>query len=285
MHWFNLTAAAPRDELDRLESWFWDEGAVSVTVEDGEDNPIYEPPPGEHPVWQQVLVTGLFEGDSNAEVLQQHLTQSGFSLQRLEKVEDRPWEREWLSRFEPMQFGKRLWVCPTGFDAPASAEAVISLDPGLAFGTGTHETTRLCLEALDELDLAGWQVIDYGCGSGILGIGAALLGATNVIAVDNDPQALTATEENARRNSVTLTAELPGRQLPEADLVFANILAQPLVELADDLLRMTRRGGVLILSGIMASQREWVEQAYVASASLLDATELNGWVRLVWRRK
>jgi ribosomal protein L11 methyltransferase len=283
MHWFNLTASSSRSDLDQLESWFWERGAVSVTVEDGEDNPIYEPPPGEQPVWDEVLVTGLFESSAEIEALQTALRQAGFEYLTLDKVEDRPWEREWLSRFEPMQFGRRLWVCPTGYDIPAEAEVIIHLDPGLAFGTGTHETTRLCLEYLDGEDLTGATVIDYGCGSGILAIGAALLGARSVIGIDNDPQALTATAENAKRNEVKIVTSLPGKmKLPNAELVLANILAQPLVELADALLQIVPGDGRLVLSGIMSSQADWVIAAYEGNAELLDKTELNGWVRLVW---
>lgn len=283
MHWFNLTASSGRDDVERLETWFWDHGAVSVTVEDGEDNPIYEPPPGEQPLWDAVLVTGLFESDTAVDDLQSGLAQAGFDFRVMEKVEDRPWEREWLSRFRPMQFGRRLWVCPTGFEVPGEAEIVIRLDPGLAFGTGTHETTRLCLEYLDSQVLAGKTLIDYGCGSGILAIGAALLGAAEVTGIDNDPQALTATLDNAERNSVSVRTCLPGStDLPAADLVLANILAQPLVDLAPTLMALTRADGRLVLSGIMSGQADWVISAYRAHAELVDRTELDGWVRLVW---
>ena len=285
MHWFNLTASSSRDEIEQLESWFWDHGAVSVTVEDSEDNPIYEPPPGEQPLWKEVLVTGLFEGDVEPAELQASLELDGFGFGDLIRVEDRPWEREWLERFRPMQFGKRLWVCPTGYEIPPDAEVVIHLDPGLAFGTGTHETTRLCLEYLDGLDLKGATVIDYGCGSGILAIGAGLLGAETLIGIDNDPQALTATAVNAERNQVKIMTALPGSQvLPVADLVIANILAQPLVELADDLIALTAQGGRLVLSGIMASQADWVLSAYADRMQLIDRVEMGGWMRLVWER-
>ncbi|MBT4162570.1 MAG: 50S ribosomal protein L11 methyltransferase, partial [Gammaproteobacteria bacterium] len=210
MHWVNVTATSERSGLEALETWFWDHGAVSVTVEDGEDKPIYEPPPGEQPVWEEVLVTGLFEEDAVIENLESALLEAGFKLSCIARLEDRAWEREWLHRFKPMQFGEGLWVCPSGFQVPAVARTVIRLDPGLAFGTGTHETTRLCLEYLDGLDVSGCSVIDYGCGSGVLGIGAALKGASTITAIDTDPQALTATRENARRNNVELRADLPG---------------------------------------------------------------------------
>ncbi len=284
MNWVNVTASAHKANLDDLETWFWDHGAVSVTVEDGQDNPIFEPPPGETPVWDEVLVTGLFENDVSADEISSGLAEDGFDCRSITDLEDRPWEREWLSRFEPMQFGERLWVCPTGFELDASGKTILHLDPGLAFGTGTHETTRLCLEYMDSLAFAGSEVIDYGCGSGILAIAAALLGADKVQAIDNDVQALHATEENARRNGVEFEVSLPGVALLEADILIANILAQPLVDLSGDLLAATASGGKLILSGIMSSQAEWVAKAYSQHASLIDETELNGWVRLVWMK-
>lgn len=283
MDWTNVTAAARREDVADLEEWLWAQGAVSVTVEDGQDNPIYEPPPGEQPLWEEVLVTGLFEGVIDRSIIETLVSDAGFKLADVAALADRQWEREWLTRFKPMQFGERLWVCPGGFERPEAAEAVIQLDPGLAFGTGTHETTRLCLEYLDTLDVTGWRVLDFGCGSGVLGIGAALLGATEMIAVDNDPQALTATRDNAERNGVALTAHMPGVETGVADLVFANILAQPLVDLAPKLLAATAPGGILILSGIMDSQRDWVVATYEPHAELIDEASLNGWMRLVWR--
>jgi ribosomal protein L11 methyltransferase len=284
MHWFNVTVSTTKDELPKLEEWLWDHGAVSVTVEDGHDNPIYEPPPGAQPLWDEILVTGLFESDVLIEELTVKLSGESFDVRDVEKVEDKPWEREWLSQFKPMQFGSRLWVCPTGFDLPEDeGRAIIHLDPGLAFGTGTHETTRLCLEYLDGLDLIGKVVIDYGCGSGILSLGAGVLGASQLIGVDNDPQALVATQANADRNSIAIQTQFPGNSLPQADVVMANILAQPLVELADLLLSVMKPDGLLILSGIMASQGDWVASAYHDSAKQIDRTELNGWLRLVWR--
>ncbi len=282
VHWFNITAVSTRDRLVRLEDRLWNQGAVSVTVEDATDSAIYEPPPGEHPIWQQVVVTGLFGADARLEEISAALKEEGFEVATVDKVKDRAWEREWMNRFEPMQFGNQLWVCPTGFDKPRGI--VIQMDPGLAFGTGTHETTRLCLEYLDGLDVKGWSVLDYGCGSGVLGIGAVLKGAESVVAIDNDPQALTATQENAERNEVSLEVSMPGSPLEPADLVFANILAGPLAELASQLLNATKAGGLLVLSGIMSSQKEWLVGVYEAEANLVDEAELNGWIRLVWQR-
>ena len=287
MHWINVTASSASVGLDALETWFWDHGAVSVTVEDGLDKPIFEPPPGEHPLWDEVMVTGLFDSDTSIENLTMELARDNYRLEAVARLDDRVWEREWLSRFKPMQFGRRLWVCPTGFSLEPADKVIIELDPGLAFGTGTHETTRLCLEYLDAIEVDGLDVIDFGCGSGILAIASALLGARTVTGVDNDRQALVATTENAKRNSVTIDTHLPGVALAPSEIVLANILAQPLVELAPMLIEAMKPGGLLILSGIMSSQADWVAQGYVdqvKSVELLDRTELNGWVRLVWKR-
>lgn len=279
-----MTAGVEKARLEELENWFWEAGAVSVTVEDAQDVPIFEPPPGEQPVWDQVLVTGLFESDGSVDDLVERLKVAGYSLTAVDEVADRAWEREWLTRFEPMCFGSRLWICPTGYELDRVGKTVIDLDPGLAFGTGTHETTRLCLEYLDSAPVAGKQVIDYGCGSGILGIAALKLGALGVCSIDNDPQALTATRDNAARNDVEVETSLPGGKLEAADFLLANILAQPLVELSDLLLDATASGGELVLSGIMESQSDWVCDAYRDRADLVSHTVLNDWVRLVWRK-
>jgi len=284
MNWINLTASTEKAGLDVLETWFWDNGAVSVTVEDAEDAPIFEPPPGEQPVWDQILVTGLFESDVVVDDLLSALEHAQFKLSKVEELADRHWEREWLSRFKPMQFGRRLWVCPTAFEIENEGKVVIQLDPGLAFGTGTHETTRLCLEYLDAQDLTGKRVLDYGCGSGILALGAALLGAERVVCIDNDSQALTATRENAKLNNVTLETYMNNVVPEPADVVLANILAQPLVELSDMLCDCVLPGGLIILSGIMSSQGDWVQSAYTHQLTLIDRTELNGWVRIVLGR-
>jgi ribosomal protein L11 methyltransferase len=287
MYWMNVSASSTKGRLDVLEAWFWDHGAVSVTVEDGLDKPIFEPPPGEHPLWDQVMVTGLFESDISVENLTMELARDNHKLEDVARLDDRAWEREWLSRFKPMQFGRRLWVCPTGFSLQPGGKVIIELDPGLAFGTGSHETTRLCLEYLDAIEVGGLDVIDYGCGSGILAIASALLGAKKVTGIDNDPQALTATTVNAKRNLVTVGTHSPGVALEPSDIVLANILAQPLVELAPMLIETMKPNGLLILSGIMSSQADGVIQAYVEHdeiVELVDRTELNGWVRLVWKR-
>jgi ribosomal protein L11 methyltransferase len=201
----------------------------------------------------------------------------------VEVLEDRPWERVWLEHFKPFRYGRKLWICPTGFHAPEAGGIEVTLDPGLAFGTGTHPTTALCLEWLDGAALADTSVIDYGCGSGILGIAALMLGAGSVRAVDIDPQALQATMENARKNRVEdrlrcCRPEDLGSW--EADVVLANILANPLAELAGDLRHRVRLGGHLILSGVLAEQVQYVGDAYRTWFDVAAVTEREGWVRL-----
>ena len=282
MNWKTITVAATPGSIDRLETLLWDAGAVSVTVQDGGDEPLLEPGPQETPLWQEAVVTGLFEEDIDTREVVAHLQAARFPVLQEEQVADRVWEREWLSRFKPTRFGRRLWVCPTELEAPPEAETVMYLDPGLAFGTGTHPTTRLCLEWLDAHIQPGMRVIDYGCGSGILGIAALLLGAVEVVAVDNDPQALTATQANALSNHVAdrLRTFLPG-DAPRlsADLVIANILAQPLIELAPLLQQLAGEGGRLVLSGIMQSQIDWVIKAY-ESVRFEAPCILDDWVCL-----
>ncbi len=280
-HWFNVTVLTVKDRLGELEEQLWQWGAVSVTVVDAADSPIYEPAPDELPIWAQIMVTGLFGAEGQIESIKKDLIAKKFIDTRVVRIEDRVWEREWLHRFQPMRFGDGLWVCPSGFESPEGT--VIKMDPGLAFGTGTHATTRLCLEYLDGLVVDGYSVLDYGCGSGVLGIGAALKGASSVLAVDNDPQALNATLDNAERNDVKVKVTMPDISIEPVDLVFANILAGPLVALSSTLLAATRPDGYLVLSGIMSSQKEWLLETYEEGGELIDLVELDGWVRLVWR--
>ena len=287
MQWINVTASSVKERIEVLEAWFWKHGALSVTIEDSSDRPIFEPPPGEHPLWDEVSVTGMFESSISIEKITSDLASENHVLKNIESVGDREWEREWLSRFKPMQFGRRLWVLPKGFSIEPQDKVIVELDPGLAFGTGTHETTRLCLEYLDGIEIIGSDVIDYGCGSGILAIASAKLGANRVVGVDNDRQALAATKKNAERNLVLVDTCMPQVTLFPSDIVLANILAQPLIDLAPLLLNTLKPRGLLILSGIMSNQVKEVVEAYENKAhfvELVDRTELNGWMRLVWER-
>jgi ribosomal protein L11 methyltransferase len=259
-----------------------------VSFEDAADQPLFEPDPGTTPLWSATRITALFEATADLSALKQRLA-STFGATLVERLhedtlQDQDWERVWLDQFHPMQFGRRLWVCPAGQRPDCDKDAVlIDLDPGLAFGTGTHATTALCLQWLDGHPPDNQRVLDYGCGSGILAIAALKLGAAAVWGVDIDEQALWASRENAARNGVDagLMTGLP-EALPDQrfDLLLANILANPLIELAPRLAGLVRAGGDLVLSGILAEQAETVRAAYECWFSLSDAVERGGWVRL-----
>jgi len=286
VEWKTVAVAGTTASLVLIEDIFWDTGAVSVTVIDAEDQPIYEPGPGEEPVWENVIVTGLYAEDVDIDGVRGRFSEAGFELLFVEVVGDRIWEREWLTRFHPMQFGQRLWVCPSGREVNADDAIIIQLDPGLAFGTGTHATTRLCLEWLEGNIVPGQQLLDFGCGSGILGIAALLLGADHVRAIDNDPQALVATLDNATRNQVQeqLLISMPEALVASSfDTVVANILAQPLIDLAEHLIASLKPGGHVLLSGIMVGQKDWVKAAY-AKLEFVAEGELDGWVSLAAKK-
>lgn len=282
MNWKRISATATPESIERLEGILWDAGAVSVTAQDGGDEPLLEPGPAETPLWREIVVTGLFQQDMDVTRVASALGEAKFPVLDIDDLADRVWEREWLVRFQPAQFGHRLWICPTECTPPPDAQVVMFLDPGLAFGTGTHPTTRLCLEWLDGHIEEGMTVVDYGCGSGILGIAALLLSARRVVAVDNDPQALSATLANATANGVAgkLEALLPTEMPDEpADVVIANILAQPLIDLAARLCSLVAPGGHLVLSGIMEAQQRQVIDAYPAVRFDPPRVE-EGWVCL-----
>ena len=287
MAWLQLTLAAGDIDPQALTERFDALGALSVTLQDAADQPLYEPPPGATPLWSDVRVTALFEGSADiagikAAVDRQFGAACAGRLQ-VETLDDRDWVRAWMDGYAPMRFGQRLWIVPTGFEAPDPHGINLLLDPGLAFGTGTHPTTALCLEWLDAHPPADQRVIDYGCGSGILGIAALKLGAHSVWAVDNDPQALAAARANAERNGVAarLTAVSPEDLPPlQADLLLANILANPLIELAPRFAALVRPGGALVLSGILADQAATVAAAYRSMCILQPAVQRDDWVRL-----
>lgn len=292
MPWLQLTLATTKNECERLEQALLQSGALSVTYCDAADQPLLEPAAGETPLWNQILMVGLYPGETDTTQLQQQLCQlldtdklNGLAINPLE---DRDWTRAWMDDFKPMQFGQRLWICPHGFDTPEPEAVNLRLDPGLAFGTGTHPTTALCLEWLDGHTLDNLEVIDFGCGSGVLAIAALLLGARHAWATDNDPQALIATHDNAEKNCVTdRITILPPAQLPQSplDLLLANILAGPLTELAPQLAQRVKPGGHIILSGILREQQAALSRHYQQWFHMEPAVFRDDWVRLVGRRK
>ncbi|MFO1467279.1 MAG: 50S ribosomal protein L11 methyltransferase [Steroidobacteraceae bacterium] len=266
-------------------------GALSVTFLDRGDEPVLEPMPGEVRLWRDTLVRALFDATLPAprrlEQVRERLAPEASHAARVEVLAERAWEREWLRHFHPLRFGRRLYVYPTAWEEPPPEGAIVVwLDPGLAFGTGTHPTTALCLEAIDSIDWKGRTLVDYGCGSGILAIAAVKLGAASAIAVDLDPQALLALAENARRNEVSDKITPQGVQAPidPVHCVVANILAQPLIDLAGRLGAACRDEGLMILSGILESQAGAVLAAYAAAFRLLEHRRRDGWSCLYLRK-
>lgn len=287
MPWLQLTITTERDCAEPLEDLMLASGAASVTLQDNADQPILEPALGETPLWDQVRLTGLYDAEVDTDRIGERLAQAWgkpLPAHHWEQLEDKDWEREWMSHYQAIRCGDRLWVCPSWQAPPEPDKVNLMLDPGLAFGTGTHPTTFLCLQWLDRQPLEGLELVDYGCGSGILGVAALLLGAKRVVGVDIDPQALTATKANAERNQLAENA-MPV-YLPEhcpqgqADMVLANILAGPLVKLAPKLQQMTRDGGQICLSGILANQAEAVMAAYRHWFDFDPIAQQEEWVRL-----
>lgn len=287
MPWLQLHLVVDKTQAPLIELLFEELGSVAVTLGDAGDEPMLEPGPGETPLWQATRVTGLFEDRFDADQLRADINQALSSdVSRnltLEHVQDQDWERAWLERFKPMRFGKRLWICPSGHKVEADDAVVIDLDPGLAFGTGTHPTTSLCLQWLDGVELGGKTLIDFGCGSGVLAIAALKLGAAKVVAIDHDPQALLATRDNAERNQVSERIAVYGSaDYPKkpADIVMANILANVLVGLNQQIKPLIADNGELVLSGILEEQWQDVANAYQDKLDFAPPKSQSGWVLL-----
>lgn len=265
-------------------------GAVSVTYQDAKDDPILEPLPGEQKMWPTTVVIGLFAQGTDTDPIVsylQHTYGDNFPI-GAHDLEDRDWVRAWMENFKPISCGKRLWICPSWCEVPDKDAVTVMLDPGLAFGTGTHPTTFLCLNFLDSLDLQGKSVLDYGCGSGILAIAALKLGAERAYGVDIDPQALIASRDNAERNNVADRLELfdgNSKDIPACPIVVANILAGPLAELEPNIAALCQSGGRLSLSGILDEQADEVIAAY-SKDFIIDGTKsMEGWVQILATRK
>ncbi|CAH0524397.1 50S ribosomal protein L11 methyltransferase [Vibrio hippocampi] len=293
MPWIQIKLNATNENAEQIGDMLMEQtGALSATFLDAKDTPVFEPLPGETRLWGDTDIVALYDAEADTKWVLEQITASkllaeGFAY-KVEQLEDKDWEREWMENFHPMQFGQRLWVCPSWRDVPDPQAVNVMLDPGLAFGTGTHPTTALCLEWLDSLDLAGKTVIDFGCGSGILAIAAIKLGAEKVIGIDIDPQALIASKDNAQRNGVAdqLTLFLPQDQ-PEglvADVVVANILAGPLRDLAGVIKGLVKPGGQLAMSGVLDTQAEDVANHYRDDMTIDPIVELNEWCRISGRK-
>lgn len=291
MPWLQLRIAITPDQAESYEDALLEVGAVSVTFMDAEDQPIFEPDLGTTPLWSNTHLLALFEADVDPDSLLRHLEFLLGTLPEhlLERIEDQDWERSWMDNFHPMRFGERLWIVPSWHEAPEPGAVNLRLDPGLAFGTGTHPTTSLCLKWLDGQALTGKTVLDFGCGSGILAIAALLLGAEHAVGTDIDVQAIEASRDNAERNEIAaerFTLYLP-EDLPQvpADVVVANILAGPLVSLAPQISSLVKPGGLLALSGILAEQAEEVRQAYAEQFELDPTAQQDEWVRITGRKR
>ncbi|XKE44075.1 50S ribosomal protein L11 methyltransferase [Halomonas organivorans] len=302
MPWLQLKARIAPEQAELLEELLLAEGATAITLQDAQDEPVFEPERGTTPLWDQTVLTGLYEDLEGLSAMLERLAAAwaeavpGEPCPTIEHelLDDRDWERAWMDDFAPLRMGERLWIVPSWHEAPDPGAVNLHLDPGLAFGTGTHPTTALCLEWLDGLASAGAlediEVLDVGCGSGILAIAALKLGARHATGTDIDPQALTASRDNAGRNAVP-EADFrlcyperleAGAQFP---LVIANILAGPLVELADEIAGRVAPGGHLALSGILEAQAEAVLDAYRDRGLAMDEPEVReGWVRLTGYR-
>jgi ribosomal protein L11 methyltransferase len=304
--WVELELLVDRDAAPVIEAALETAGALAVTLDDGAgadapetfpSNPgddVLEPAPGATPLWRRLRIKALFnddeEGNAMAGASATALAAKCMQPPALRRLEDQPWERTWMQGLEPQRFGGQLWVCPRGQRTAAANAIIVELDPGLAFGTGHHATTALCLEWLDATQLTGATLLDFGCGSGILAIAALKLGARRAIAVDHDPQALEATLENARINAVSeqLTVCEPSKieaHVDAADVLVANILAGPLIELAPHLGQLTKPEGALALSGILAHQAEAVVAAYRDGFHMDAPIQRDEWALIAGRRR
>ena len=302
MSWQQLHLQCPKSAVELAEALFYEVGAVSILLEDAGDEPLFEPMPGEEPLWSDVVITAIFDTNSDDSfagtdfegLASEIATEVDATRFWLTRVDDKDWTREWMTYYKPIKCAGNLWIVPEWLEAPEPDATNLILDPGLAFGTGYHATTRLCLDWLSEQDLTDKLVIDYGCGSGILGVAALLLGARQVLAVDIDPQAVLATRQNAALNGVEdkLIAFLPDEFVayrqdhPElCDTITANILAKPLIHFAPTFSELLKDGGSIVLAGLIQNQTQDVIDAYtpyfdIDAPYAYDNAEDHHWHRL-----
>ena len=294
MPWWQLTVQCTKQELAFTEEQLLQLGALSISISDACDEPLYEPLPGEQPLWSHSVITGLFDQSQTLEQLYDGLVQvlPEHQVASIKKqlLEDQQWERVFLETYTPIAFGKNIWVCPSWYQPPHPEAINIILDPGIAFGTGSHPTTALCLEYLDEHPPQNQSVMDYGCGSGILAIAAVKLGASRISCIDIDPQALEATRLNFERNHIdaeTTSIELPDLDKPPqvVDYLMANILSGPLIQLEPLFTQMTHPGSVLLLSGILDEQVDTIMKTYSQHFELDPVMIKDQWCRVSGIRK
>lgn len=288
--WIQLEFAATAEDFERIEDAFFASGALALSYRDAGDQALFEFVREDNPIWDEMIVQALFAGDVDQEHLLGDLAKAlGDQDWQLKPLPNQDWHRAWMDRYEPIQFGERLWVCPSWKPVPEACTHPIKIDPGTAFGTGTHPTTALCLEWLDAKNCQGLSVVDFGAGSGILAIAAGLLGASSVLAVDNDPDAVAHCADNVEANalSAVIRSELSTGYRSESggsDLVMANILARPLVALSSEIKGLMKPGGELVLSGILHEQIDSVIAAYSDTIHFAEPTIREDWVLLYGRK-
>jgi ribosomal protein L11 methyltransferase len=287
--WFQLKIEhCPSEEVEQISEELEESGALSIMLTDKNDNPVLEPEPGTTPLWPEVIIHALYSQAQEAQHAKANLALTRPTLEcSLEVLPDKDWERAWMDDFKPQRFGKRLWICPTWLTPPEPDAVNLMLDPGLAFGTGTHPTTSLCLTWLEQADLHNKSIIDYGCGSGILSLAAIKLGAQKVQAVDVDNQALQATQNNALSNSINdkqIEITFPETLQDPVDLIIANILLAPLISLSDRFHQLLHPKAHLVVSGLLAEQAPLLINAYDSTFTPIITEYLDGWALLVFSR-
>lgn len=293
MPWLELHLRLESKDHAAVEQALDEAGALAQTLTDAEDNPVLEPAPGETPLWPHLTLQALFPVELDPlellVALDGKLPELVLRSARFARLDDRDWTRAWMDHYKPMRFGRRLWIYPTTVEPPVDPETVVvRLDPGLAFGTGTHPTTALCLEWLDGLGWSGQTLFDYGCGSGVLAVAALRLGACHAWGLDNDPQALIASHENAQRNEVLdqLTLLSPKSALPSpCDRLVANILLNPLIDLAERIAGTVKSGGLAAFSGMLKGQEVEFIARYQDLFRDFVVTQREDWIRITAARR
>jgi ribosomal protein L11 methyltransferase len=292
MSWKQISFEVKKSETDLISEVLMGLGSLSITYSDAQDDAIYEPPVGQTPLWDSIIVNALFSSEVNQKFIETSILKiCNIVVMESLELEDRVWEDECKKDFPSMRFGKRLWVCPS-WDTEtkfSNDSLVINMDPGLAFGTGTHQTTSLCLEYLDLNPPKNLQVIDFGCGTGVLAIAAAKLGAKSVVAIDNDPQAVLSSKENVAKNNceniISTIHSIDQKEGIKCDLLIANILANPLIELEPLFSDLLYSNGMLLLSGILKEQVNGVVNCYSVNFSNIKVLNKDEWFRISAKRR